>query len=85
MFKNCVFKTNVNTVEWMKKAGIRAVKTMAQTAVALIGTSAMVESTDWKMIVSGAVMAGIVSILTSIAGIPEVPEQTQTETESEEN
>lgn len=85
MFKNCVFKTNVNTVEWMKKAGIRAVKTMAQTAVALIGTSAMVESTDWKMIVSGAVMAGIVSILTSIAGIPEVPEQKQTETESEEN
>lgn len=84
MFKNCVFKANVNTVEWMKKAGIRAVKTMAQTAVALIGTSAMVESTDWKMIVSGAVMAGIVSILTSIAGIPEVPEQKQTETESEE-
>lgn len=85
MFKNCVFKANVNTVEWMKKAGIRAIKTMAQTAVALIGTSAMIESTDWKMIVSGAVMAGIVSILTSIAGIPEVPEQKQTETESEEN
>lgn len=72
MFKNCVFKPNVNTVEWMKKAGVRAIKTMAQTAVALIGTSAMVESTDWKMILSGAVMAGIVSILTSVAGIPEV-------------
>lgn len=72
MFKNCVFKPNVDTVEWMKKAGVRAIKTMAQTAVALIGTSAMVESTDWKMILSGAVMAGIVSVLTSVAGIPEV-------------
>ena len=72
MFKNCVFKTNVNTVEWCKKAGIRAIKTMAQTAVALIGTSAFVESVDWKMVVSGAVVSGVVSILTSVAGIPEV-------------
>ena len=72
MFKNCVFKPNVNTVEWCKKAGIRAVKTMAQTAVALIGTSAFVESVDWKMVVSGAVVSGVVSILTSVAGIPEV-------------
>lgn len=72
MFKNCVFKPNVNTVEWCKKAGIRAIKTMAQTAVALIGTSAFVESVDWKMVVSGAVVSGVVSVLTSIAGIPEV-------------
>lgn len=72
MFKNCVFKPNVNTVEWCKKAGIRAIKTMAQTAVALIGTSAFVESVDWKMVVSGAVVSGVVSILTSVAGIPEV-------------
>lgn len=72
MFKNCVFKPNVNTVEWCKRAGIRAVKTMAQTAVALIGTSAFVESVDWKMVVSGAVVSGVVSILTSVAGIPEV-------------
>lgn len=72
MFKNCVLKPNVDTVEWCKRAGIRAVKTMAQTAVALIGTSAFVESVDWKMVVSGAVVSGVVSILTSVAGIPEV-------------
>ena len=72
MFKNCVFKSNVNTIEWIKKAGIRAIKTMAQTAVALIGTSTLVEAVDWKMVVSGAVLSGIFSVLTSIGGIPEV-------------
>lgn len=72
MFKNCVFKSNVDTVQWCKKAGVRAVKTMAQTAVALIGTSAFVNSVDWKMVISGAIVSGIVSVLTSIAGIPEV-------------
>lgn len=72
MFKNCVFKVNVDTVKWFKAAGVRAVKTMAQTAVALIGTNAFITAVDWKMIVSGAIMAGIVSVLTSIAGLPEV-------------
>lgn len=72
MFKNCVFKADVNTVKWIKAAGVRAVKTMAQTAVALIGTNAFITAVDWKMIISGAVMAGVVSILTSVAGIPEV-------------
>ena len=72
MFKNCVFKVNVDTVKWFKAAGIRAIKTMAQTAVALIGTNAFITAVDWKMIVSGAVMAGVVSVLTSIAGLPEV-------------
>lgn len=72
MLKNCVLKPDVNTVKWFKAAGVRAVKTMAQTAVALIGTNAFITAVDWKMIVSGAVMAGVVSILTSIAGIPEV-------------
>ena len=72
MFKNCVFGPNVDTIQWCKKAGVRAVKTMAQTAVALIGTSAFVNSVDWKMVISGAVVSGIVSVLTSIAGIPEV-------------
>ena len=71
MFKNCVLKPNVNTVEWLKKAGIRAVKTMAQTAVAVIGTGAVISAVDWQMVVSSAVVAGIVSILTSVAGIPE--------------
>ena len=69
MFKNCVFKPSVNTVEWIKAASVRAVKTMAQTAVALIGTSAFVNSVDWKMVIS---VSGVVSVLTSIAGIPEV-------------
>lgn len=72
MLKNCVFKPNVDTVKWIKAAGVRAIKTMAQTAVALIGTSAFVNSVDWKMVISGAIVSGIVSILTSIAGIPEV-------------
>ena len=56
----------------MKAAGIRALKTVAQTAVAVIGTGAVVSAVDWKMVVSAAVVAGVVSILTSVAGIPEV-------------
>ncbi len=72
--KNCVLKPNVDTVKWFKAAGIRAVKTMAQTAVAVIGTSAVVSAIDWKMVVSASVVAGVVSLLTSVAGIPEVSE-----------
>ena len=72
MFKNCVFKPDVNTIKWCKAAGIRAVKTMAQTAIALIGTNALISAVDWKAVASGVAMSGIVSILTSIAGIPEV-------------
>lgn len=72
MFKNCVFRVSVDTKKWAKKAGIRAVKTVAQTAVAVIGTGAVVSAVDWKMVVSAAVVAGVVSILTSVAGIPEV-------------
>ena len=72
MFKNCVFKPSVDTIEWFKKAGVRAIKTMAQTAVGVIGAGAVIEAVDWKVVVSSAVLAGIVSLLTSIAGIPEV-------------
>lgn len=72
MFKNSVLKASVNTKEWAKKAAIRAIKTMAQTAVAVIGTSAVVAAVDWKIVVSSAVVSGVVSILTSVAGIPEV-------------
>lgn len=72
MFKNCVFKVSVDTQKWMKAATVRAVKTMAQTAVAVIGTAAVVSAVDWKMTVSAAVVAGVVSVLTSIAGLPEV-------------
>lgn len=74
MLRNSVLKTNVDTVKWFKAAGIRAVKTMAQTAVAVIGTAAVVSSVDWKLVVSSAIVAGVVSLLTSVAGIPEVEE-----------
>lgn len=74
MFKNCVLKVSVDTKKWLKAAGIRAVKTMAQTAVAVIGTGAVISAVDWQMVVSSAVVAGVVSVLTSVAGIPEVTE-----------
>ena len=71
MLKNCVFKDSVNTRKWMVNAGIRAVKTMAQTAVAVMGTSTVLSAIDWRMVLSSAIVAGIVSILTSVAGLPE--------------
>lgn len=71
MFKNCVFKVSVNTKKWLKAAGIRAVKTVAQAAIAGIGTAAVFGQVDWKYVVSASVLAGVISILTSIAGIPE--------------
>lgn len=51
MFKNCVLKTNVDTREWAKAAGIRAVKTMAQTFVATVGTAAVLSAVDWRVVV----------------------------------
>lgn len=72
MFNNSVFKPSVSTQKWLKAAGVRAVKTMAQTAVAVIGTSAVISAVDWKIVVSSAIVAGVVSVLTSISGIPEV-------------
>lgn len=58
--------------KWLKAAAVRAVKTVAQTAVATIGTSAVLSAVDWKMVVSASVLAGVLSLLTSVAGIPEV-------------
>lgn len=78
MFKNCVFKLDVDTKAWIKKAGIRAVKTMAQTLIATVGTATVMGAVDWKMVLSASVLAGVLSIATSIAGIPEV-EATETE------
>ena len=74
MFRNCVFNVSVETKKWAKAAGIRAVKTVAQTAVATIGTAVAMRNVDWKMVVSASVLAGVVSLLTSVAGIPEVSE-----------
>lgn len=56
---------------WAKKAGIRAVKTVAQTAIGVIGSSMVLSAVDWKVVVSASVLAGLVSLLTSIAGLPE--------------
>lgn len=58
--------------EWIKKAGIRAIKTMAQTAVATIGTSAAMGEVNWVLVGSASLLSGIVSLLTSLAGLPEV-------------
>lgn len=68
---------SVKTKSWCKAAGIRSIKTMAQTAVAFVGTNAAMQdmaSVDWKMLLSVSVLAGILSLLTSIAGLPEVAE-----------
>lgn len=62
----------VFTKEWFRAAGIRALKTVAQTAVATIGTSAVLGEVDWIAVGSAAVLAGVLSLLTSVAGIPEV-------------
>ena len=72
MLKNCVFNTSVDTKKWIKASAIRAVKTMAQTAVATIGTSAVMGDVNWLMVASASALSGIISILTSVAGIPEV-------------
>ena len=72
MLKNCVFNVSVDTKKWIKAAGIRAVKTIAQAAIAGIGTAAALGQVDWKYVVSASVLAGVISMLTSIAGIPEV-------------
>ena len=58
--------------QWLKAAGVRAVKTIAQTAVATIGTAAVMSEVDWKLILSASALAGIVSLLTSAAGLPEL-------------
>lgn len=60
--------------KWIKAAGVRAIKTMAQTAVAMISTSVIMSEVNWTMVLSASVLAGILSLLTSIAGLPELKE-----------
>ena len=63
-----------NWKEWLRAAGIRALKTVAQTAVATVGTAAVLGDVDWIMVASAAILAGALSLLTSVAGLPELEE-----------
>ena len=58
--------------QWLKAAAVRAIKTVAQTAIATIGTAALMSEVNWQAVVSASVLAGILSLLTSLAGLPEV-------------
>ena len=66
---------SIKQKHWIKAAAIRAIKTVAQTAVATIGTSAVICEVDWMVVVSSAALAGVLSVLTSLAGLPEVTEE----------
>ena len=75
MFKNCVLKVSVDTKKWLKAAGIRALKTMAQTAVSLMTVGQAAMEVNWINILSVSFVAGVISIFTSIAGLPEAKEE----------
>jgi hypothetical protein len=64
-----------NWKAWLKAAGVRALKTVAQSAVATIGTSAVIEEVNWLLVGSSALLAGLLSLLTSVAGLPELKEE----------
>ena len=63
-----------NTATWLKCAAIRAIKTLAQTAIATIGTTSIISEVDWRVVISASLLAAFLSILTSVAGLPEVDE-----------
>lgn len=76
MFKNCVLKPDVDTVQWARAAARRAVKTVAQTFVATIGTAAVMGDVNWGMVASASALAGILSLGMSVAGLPELDAKT---------
>ena len=65
---------DIFTKEWIKCAGVRAIKTVSQTAIAMIGTSVVMSDVNWISVISASILAGILSLLTSLAGLPEVKE-----------
>ena len=67
--------SNLMNPKWWAAAGVRAIKTVCQTAIATIGTSAAMAQVDWKMVASASLLAGILSLLTSLAGLPEVTDE----------
>ncbi len=72
-------------IKWLKAAGIRAIKTVAQTAVGVIGSSVVLSEVDWLTVISASLLAGIVSLLMNISGLPElVPDEEENEFEIEE-
>lgn len=60
--------------KWLKAAGVRAIKTIAQTFVSTVGTAAIISAVDWRVVVSASILSGILSLATSIAGLPELEE-----------
>ncbi len=59
-------------LKWLKAAGVRAIKTVAETAIATIGTSAVISQVDWRLVLSASLLSGLVSLLVSIKGLPEL-------------
>lgn len=68
-------KTESKFIKWLKAAGVRAIKTVAQTAVATIGVSALMSEVNWTAVISASLLAGILSLLTSVAGLPELEDK----------
>ena len=72
MFKNTVFKVSVNTEKWIKATAIRTIRTMAQSAISVIGVTSVMGEVNWLVVGSSALLSGILCILTALAGLPEV-------------
>ena len=77
-------KSYLTSKTWWRAAGIRALRTVAQTVLATIGTTALIEEVNWIAVASASVLAGILSLLTSLSGLPELPEETAEEEDIEE-